>query len=137
MRDALRETALNHAAPNNDIGWGLVQGLAARDWVSPTAGVPVAPRASPLALAIGPNPLRAGQSLAIRFAAPAGGRVELDVLDLGGRRVTSLYQGEATGAREARWDGTDARGHAVAAGVYFVRLAAGREVATLRAVRLP
>ena len=137
VRDALRATALNQDTPNNVIGWGLVQGLEARNWVSPTADVPVAPHASSLALALGPNPLRAGRSLAIRFAAPAGGRIELDVLDLGGRRVTSLYRGDAGGAREARWDGTDARGQAVAAGVYFVRLASGLEVATLRAVRLP
>jgi len=102
-----------------------------RRWMS------IAPRGATLALAAGPNPLRAGRPLAIRFSAPAGERVTLEVLDLGGRRVAELYRGMAGGAAEVRWGGVDARGRGVPAGVYFVRLASSREMTTLRTVLLP
>src|SRR4029079_17327486 len=63
VREALRETALNHASPNNDIGWGLVQGFAASQWVPSTVGVE--PGEPALALSAGPNPFHAGASQAI------------------------------------------------------------------------
>ena len=141
VREALRETALNHANPDNAIGWGLVQAVAANNWVPSTSGVSARGPVASLSLAVGPNPLRAGASLAIRFAAPAGSHATVQVLDLAGRRQAALYSGAGAGARTTRWDGRNARGERVPAGVYWVRLAAagtrGAESRAMRVVLLP
>ncbi len=60
----------------------------------------------------------------IAFAVPASGRIALDVFDVGGRRVRTVEDGpREAGAYTASWDGRDASGRLVAAGVYFTRLA--------------
>ena len=65
-----------------------------------------------------PNPLRARTT--IEYTLPGDGRVELDVFDLGGRRVASLASGwRAAGRHEVEWS---AAGRA--AGLYFYRLRA-------------
>lgn len=59
----------------------------------------------------------------IVFAIPAPGRIALDVFDVGGRRVRTVADGPRdAGAHTATWDGRDASGGFVAAGVYFARL---------------
>jgi hypothetical protein len=51
--------------------------------------------------------------------------VSVVVYDLAGRRVRALVEGEgAPGRHVLTWDGCDASGHRVAAGVYFVKLEA-------------
>ncbi len=88
-----------------------------------TTGVP---RGGPLVVeglgAIGPNPFRA--STAVGFGLARGGRVDLLVFDVLGRRVRTLARGErfAAGPQSLRWDGRDDAGRAVGSGVYFVRL---------------
>jgi subtilisin family serine protease len=126
VREALRETALNHATPNNDIGWGLVQGLAANAWVpSTTAVAPGSGLANGLALAVGPNPVRPGIESVIRFAASAGSEASsIEVFDIGGRRRARLFDGPAAGAGAIRWNGVGADGAALGAGVYWIRLSA-------------
>ncbi len=80
-----------------------------------------------------PNPTR-GTAL-IRYSLPTTRPVSLDVYDLGGRLVRRLASGSVTaGAHEARWDGRDAAGRAVAGGVYFYRLASGGDVLTRKLV---
>jgi subtilisin family serine protease len=140
VREALRETALNHASPNNDVGWGLVQGLAANAWVPSTTGVPDAALASGPKLSVAPNPLRAGSPVTIRFAAATPDPVRLEVFDVGGRRRARIFEGTASSERSIAWrpsgDG-DAR---LEAGVYWIRLApvsaASRASAKARAVRI-
>jgi DNA-binding beta-propeller fold protein YncE len=90
-------------------------------------GTPNPPR--PLILAA-PNPtsgsttLRAGEALGpIRRAA---------VYDVRGRLIREFADIQA--ARDLRWDGTDHRGRAVAAGLYFVRVDDGVQVAESRIV---
>jgi subtilisin family serine protease len=125
VREALRGTALNHASPDNDIGWGLVRGLDARAWIPSTAGVPgVPPATGGLALAVGPNPVRPGAGTTVRFAAPPGSRVRLEVLDLAGRRVARLFEGESAAARSLAWSGTGEGAAPLEPGVYFVRIGA-------------
>ncbi len=137
VREALRETALNHASPNSTIGWGLIQAVAANNWVPSTLGVPGRGPAASLALAAGPNPLRAGEPLAIRFAGPAGSHAGVDVLDLAGRRQATVYSGPGEGSHTSHWDGRDARGAFLPAGMYWVRLAVeGPGFAQSRAVRV-
>ena len=141
VREALRETALNHASPNSTIGWGLVQAVAANNWLPSTLATPARNPVTALALALGPNPLRAGTSLAIRFAVPAGSHATIEVLDLAGRRHATVYSGTGEGARTSRWDGRDARGGPLPAGLYWVRLAVsgsrGIESRAMRVVLLP
>lgn len=76
-----------------------------------------------------PNPFRG--MTAIEFAVRRPGHVVLDVADVSGRRVTRLLDGvRPAGESRIAWDGTDARGHPVAPGVYFFRLQAGDEART-------
>ena len=48
--------------------------------------------------------------------------------DLSGRKTTTLLNGVGRGRHQVEWDGRDARGAAVASGVYFVKLEVGGEV---------
>lgn len=88
--------------------------------------------AARLALAAArPNPFRDGTAL--RFRAAAGGRVELAVYDVVGRRVATLFDGEAgPGWTEARWEGREADGRPARAGIYLVRLSGPGGAATQR-----
>ena len=57
-----------------------------------------------------------------RFVARPGD-VSLELFDIAGRRVRTLARGVlAPGPHTTVWDGRDGAGHAVGAGVYFVRL---------------
>ena len=74
-----------------------------------------------------PNPFN-GET-AIRFSLPSSGDVELVLFDLLGQQVVSLIDGPRNaGTYTVRWDGRDDRGHALASGIYFYRLRAGRQV---------
>jgi hypothetical protein len=103
-------------------------------------------------LAMGEPPISppAGRSIATSFPEPFSPRtsirldlpddrfVELDVYDASGRRLTSLVQKHlAAGVHEIIWDGTDAAGSHLPAGVYLYVMRAGgdREVAKLTLVR--
>jgi hypothetical protein len=67
-----------------------------------------------------PNPFRDGTAVSFTLSRPT--TVSLAVFDTAGRRVRTLVEGERTaGTQEAHWDGRDASGSRVAAGVYFVR----------------
>jgi len=137
VREALRETALNHSAPNNDIGWGLVQGFAASQWVPSTVGVESP--AGALALSAGPNPFRPGSAQVVRFS--GDGSVALDAYDLRGRRVARLFEGSVHGATTVSWRGTNEDGRTLPAGMYWLRLTGSTPSAArsgaLRVVLLP
>ena len=52
-----------------------------------------------------------------------GGRAELAIYSVDGRRVKTLASGErAAGVYQLAWDGTDDGGHTVPAGLFFARL---------------
>jgi hypothetical protein len=71
-----------------------------------------------------PNPFRAGTALAIEAA--RDGRQSLEILDLQGRIVRHLADGEfVAGPRTVAWDGRDDDGRALPAGVYRALLRAG------------
>jgi photosystem II stability/assembly factor-like uncharacterized protein len=72
-------------------------------------------------LATAPNPF--DDSAAIRFSLSRAGEARVAVFDAAGRRVRTLREGlAAAGMHRLSWDGRDARGRDVPAGVYFVRL---------------
>jgi len=102
-------------------------------------GVP--PGVQPRALALAapwPCPARARAAVTFAMAQPAAGRVRLTVLDVGGRTVRTLADGtHAAGTWIERWDGRDAAGRAVAAGLYFVRFESAGAGATRKLVLTP
>jgi len=89
---------------------------------------------SPIANRLGgcsPNPSATGTS--VNYELAHYGPVELTVHDVSGRLVRLLESGpRQRGIHAVRWDGTDNRGEAMPAGVYFVRFAAGDRVSTGR-----
>ena len=83
-----------------------------------------------------PSPARTGCT--VRFVVPPGTSGQLDVLDVGGRRLATLWS--AAGGereREVRWDLRDAHGRRVPAGVYVLRPAPGGAPRARRLVVLP
>src|SRR5262249_43069924 len=94
------------------------------------------------ALAAWPLPYRGG-GLTVSFGAAGGvgsggSRVEVDLYDLGGRKVRTLAKGSySQGYHTVAWDGTDGRGEGVAAGVCFLRATTGGQTSRLRLAVLP
>lgn len=65
------------------------------------------------------------------FRMPATGPVTIDVYDFRGRRVATVFDGEAsTTEGVASWDGLDASGRPVASGVYLVKMRTGEWLTT-------
>lgn len=90
----------------------------------PTSAVQPDPLLAGRALAVAPNP--ALGATRVRYRNSVAGPVRLDVLDPAGRRVATLVSGTLPpGTHERVWDGRDARGRALPAGLYFLRLQAG------------
>jgi hypothetical protein len=87
-------------------------------------------------LQTGPNPARG--SAEIRFAlGEAGGPVQLDLVDVAGRRVRGLVNGRmAAGPHQVAWDCTDDSGRPVPTGCYFARLETSAGASTSRIVVL-
>ena len=71
-----------------------------------------------------PNPFN--PSTIIPYQLPTAGHVRLEVFNVLGQRLATLVDAErSAGAHTAQWDGTDAVGRAVGAGVYIYRLSSG------------
>jgi subtilisin family serine protease len=109
---------------------------AYRAVATPLAAVEDAPAPARLALAP-PSPNPSTTTTRFDFALPRAGNVELAVFDASGRRVCVLDSGfRAAGVHSAAWDGSDAAGARVAAGLYFARLTTAAGSVTGRVVRL-
>ncbi len=134
---ALRETASRATSPDNLVGYGIPDGLAALRWGSATlSALPEPPVALGLRL-LGPNPRSpCDNPSVVRYAlgagAPPSARARLSVLDAQGRHVRSLFEGALSRGQwqQVAWDGRDEQGRASPSGLYFVVLdAAGRRTA--------
>jgi hypothetical protein len=80
-----------------------------------------------------PNPSRRGTVLTLSM--PADGRARVSVYDVSGRVIRRLADGLLpSGEHRLVWDGCDAGGHRVAAGVYFCVAEAGGETASRKIV---
>ena len=80
-----------------------------------------------------PNPFNPSTRIGFTLEEPA--HVELAVYDPRGARVATLVQGSMPGgARELYWDGRDAQGRPVSAGVYLYRLTVGAQSLTRKMV---
>lgn len=92
----------------------------------PGAGAPALRLAAPA-----PNPTASGALL--EFALPRAQRARLELLDPQGRSVRVLVDGDlSVGEHRLSWDGTDAAGRRVPAGLYLARLRAGADVRLAR-----
>ncbi len=111
---------------------GHVGGYSTRLLTTPLT--PVAEEQLPQVLAIAsvvPNPFNPRTT--IWYDVPHAKDVDLRVYDLRGRLVRELVRGQAEPGRHSTvWDGTDATGRLVAAGVYFVRVVMGNEAVTAK-----
>jgi hypothetical protein len=87
--------------------------------------------ASSLTLVCFPNPSRQ----TVSFARSGGDAEALEVYDLGGRRVATLDAVVTGGLVTWRWDGSDASGAPVGAGVFFARTRGGAATSRVTRVR--
>ncbi|MGD9400850.1 MAG: FlgD immunoglobulin-like domain containing protein [bacterium] len=84
---------------------------------------------------VSPNPF--SQGTMITFSAPGATEVAIDIYNVHGQVVRSVFSGTAdAGRHEVAWDGTDSRGSRVARGVYFCRMHTGNFSATEKIVVL-
>ncbi len=143
-----------HTASSVTIVWwlGATTGGAAQNWqgetdeswaidnlavtvstaVTAIGDTPAFPKSLTL-LPNSPNPF--GSSTEVRVGLPHEADVRLDVFDVAGRRVASRDAGRMNaGWVRIGFDGRDDRGRALASGVYFYRVTAGRETTTHRMV---
>jgi flagellar hook assembly protein FlgD len=71
----------------------------------------------------------------VRYQLPSAQHVELDVLDVAGRRVAMLASGKQdAGLHEVSWSARTARGERLANGLYFVRLRLGAGTLTHKVI---
>lgn len=86
------------------------------------------PQASGSLFRILPNPVVRDGACRFSFSMPASGRATLDVYDVTGRRVATVFSGrlEAGPARISWNRPADEQGRSLAQGVYFARLATDR-----------
>jgi hypothetical protein len=70
-----------------------------------------------------PNPFNANTE--ISFSIPKSGYVQIDIYDLGGRKLKTIHSGEMeAGSHSLLWDGRNESGDLVGSGIYFYRLKA-------------
>ena len=91
--------------------------------------------AAPAVFPAKPNPFISETEIA--YALPFAARASLLIYDVRGRLVRTLVDADLpAGVHRAGWNGRDATGHAVAAGIYFVKLSAGGAESAQRLLRL-
>jgi hypothetical protein len=80
-----------------------------------------------------PNPFNPATT--VSYDLKRGGRVRLDVFSVTGRKIRALADRvEPAGTHRVDWDGRDDGGARVSSGVYFCRLTAGSENASVKMV---
>ncbi|MEZ4388541.1 MAG: FlgD immunoglobulin-like domain containing protein [Candidatus Krumholzibacteriia bacterium] len=80
-----------------------------------------------------PNP--ANPRLSVTFALRRPERVQVEIIDVAGHRVTTLAAGRfEAGHHTLRWDGRGAAGQAAPSGVYLVRVEAGGDSSSRKVV---
>ena len=100
-----------------------------------STGVDVVAGATTFDLAAAPNPFVADADL--QFSIPRDDRVSLAVYDVTGRLVRTLAdETMAAGHYVRQWDGRDAAGGRVAAGVYLARLKTSQEEKVHKLIRV-
>ncbi len=85
-----------------------------------------------------PNPFSASkEATAIQFQLPHREKVEITIFNILGEKIRTLVQGALNaGVHRINWNGIDATGTPVAAGLYFYRISAGPRTLTKKMVIL-
>jgi len=99
----------------------------------PTSVTPDARRPT---LSAHPNPFNPSTEIRFRLKEPS--EVDLDIYDLGGRRLRSLLRIKLleAGEQQIRWDGRGDRGEMLPSGVYLCQLSAGAQLESRKLVLL-
>ncbi len=79
-----------------------------------------------------PNPFT--ESTTISFSIPSESKVVLEVFDINGKKVNTLVDDTLTGKQQVVWNGATSQGAKAQSGLYFIRLKAGNNTQTLKAV---
>lgn len=137
IRKALITTAdtdnFTGTAPNNKWGYGKADLLGALGTFT-AVSEPSAPEQMPSSFALlssFPNPFTHsnGAQTAIVYHLPQTAQVEIAIFDVMGRKVRTLLAGEVVAGKHAlRWDGRNAQGRNVSAGIYFYKMQTGKFV---------
>ena len=105
----------------------------------PATATAVATAATPSIFALGanyPNPFNPATIIPVSVAAEAGD-VDLTIYNVLGQPVRQMWNGPlAAGDHRLTWDGRDAQGQSVAAGVYVYRLQVGDQTRIRKMVKL-
>ena len=106
---------------------------------NPSTAVAVEAASTPTAFALGanyPNPFNPATTIPLTVPAGAGD-VDLTIYNVLGQPVRRVWVGSlAAGAHRLTWDGRDAQGQSVAAGVYMYRLQMGEQTRIRKMVKL-
>ncbi len=140
VANAMRLTASQANTPDNLMGWGVINALAAVNYIRGDTGNGLSPGGFSLANAYpNPFPTPTNPSLTIGFSLPEDSHVTITIYNTLGQEVrTVLNNDERTSGslNDVRWDGADKHGKTVASGVYFYRLEAvsisGRSFSSVR-----
>jgi len=124
-----------------DFGVNSVVEAGIDDITTYDASLPAVDRSedrAPLRLAFrapAPNPAR--EAVDLTLDVPRPGRLDIDVVDLAGRRVASLHGGPApAGTLHVRWNGAGPGGGPTPPGLYFARARLDGTAAEARIVRV-
>ncbi len=134
--DVTQDGYLDLVVVDNTLGG--VHVLKSRLAEEPITAVGETPAPRPTEVHLGPNyPNPFNPHTSIPFTLAAAGAVRLQVYDLRGRLVRTLWDGPlAAGAHRLDWDGRNAAGRPVASGVYLYRLEAGGQVHSRKLLKL-
>jgi len=104
------------------------------DWFGPATAPPATPTAA-VEFHCWPNPFN--PTTTFEFAIPHPGPARLEVTDLRGFRLDTLWEGWTTGgSHTVTWNGRDAGGRPVATGVYLAQLIGSDFVRSLKVVMI-
>lgn len=112
---------INGARTNETFSWtGNGERIEVGALTSQSAGNNTVPETYSLAQNY-PNPFN--PSTMISFTLPSAGQAKIEVFNILGHRVATVFDGmAAAGTTEVVWDGRGERGETVSSGVYFYRL---------------
>ena len=117
--------------------WTTFRGSSCRDGVFrvlSTTDVPSVTEIAKLTLEPNhPNPFNPSTSVKLYVPGESASDLRVDIFDVQGRRVRSLFSGEvAPGWHTVTWQGRDDMGRPQASGIYFMRAEAGGDRSTLK-----
>ena len=105
----------------------------------PATATAVETATTPSTFALGanyPNPFNPATTIPVSLAAEAGD-VDLTIYNVLGQPMRQVWAGSlAAGEHQLTWDGRDAQGQPVAAGVYVYRLQVGNQTRTRKMVKI-